>query len=72
MTEDQLKGLGFKLTKQYDHDEFHTNRYAKGILEVEFTYKEDKLMTCDLSITEVYCVPVTFEDIKAITPVLGG
>jgi len=45
MTENELKGLGFELTQQYEHDQYHTNRYAKGVLEVEFSYEGDKLLT---------------------------
>lgn len=70
-TEEQLKGLGFELTKQYEHDEFHTNRYAKGILEVEFTYESQQLVTCDLTISELNCKPVTFDEMKALTTILG-
>jgi len=53
MTEDGLKGLGFELTQQYEHDQYHTNRYVKGLFEVEFTYEGDKLLTCDLTIPEL-------------------
>ncbi len=70
-TEEQLKGLGFKMTKQYEHDEFHTNRYAKGVLEVEFTYEAQQLVTCDLTISELNCKPVTFDEMKALTTILG-
>jgi hypothetical protein len=70
MTEQQLKGLGFELTKQYEYDEFRTNRYAKGVLEVEFTYEGEELRTCDLTISELNCKPVTFDEIKALTPIL--
>lgn len=71
MTENELKGLGFQLTKQYEHDQYHTNRYAKGVLEVEFTYKGDKLLTCDLTISELNCKPVTFEEMEVLTLILG-
>jgi hypothetical protein len=71
MTEDQLKSLGFELTKQYVHDGFSTNRYAKSVLEVEFTYEAGKLVTCDLTISEVNCKPVTLDDMKALTPIFG-
>lgn len=67
MTENELKGLGFELTKQYEHDQFYTNRYAKGVLEVEFTYEGDKLLTCDLTISEMNCKPVTLDEMKALT-----
>jgi len=71
MTENELKGLGFELTKQYEHDDFHTKRYAKGVLEVEFTYEAKELRTCDLTISELNCKPVTFDEMKALTPILG-
>ena len=71
MTEQQLKGLVFELTKQYKHDEFNTNRYAKGVLEVEFTYEGKHLKTCDLTISELNCKPVSFNEMKALTPILG-
>jgi hypothetical protein len=71
MTEEQLKGLGFEMTKQYEHDEFVTKRYTKGVLEVEFTYGWEGLKTVDLTISEVNCKPVTFNEIKALTPILG-
>lgn len=71
MTEEQIKGLGFEMTKQYEHDEFITNRYTKGVLEVEFTYKGQELRTCDLTISELNCKPVTFDEMKALAPILG-
>ena len=71
MTENELKGLGFELTQQYEHDQYHTNRYANGVLEVEFTYEGDKLLTCDLTISELNCKPVTLDDMKALTLILG-
>lgn len=71
MTEEQIKGLGFELTERYTHDQFNTNRYVKGVLEVEFTYECNELRTCDLSISELNCMPITFEEMKAIAPILG-
>lgn len=71
MTEKELKELGFEMTKHYEHDQFHTSRYAKGVLEVEFTYEGDRLLTCDLTIAEVNYKPVTLDEMKALTPILG-
>lgn len=71
MTENELKGLGFELTRQYEHDQYHTNRYAKGVLEVEFTYEVNKLLACDLTISELNCKPVTLDEMKALTPIFG-
>ena len=39
MTEEQIKGLGWKLVKQYNHDQYNTNRYKLGCMEIEFTYE---------------------------------
>ena len=66
MMEKQIKGLGFEMTKQYRHDQFNTNRYRKGALEIEFTYEKDKLVTCDLTVSEIYCKAITFKEIKAL------
>ncbi|MBC7399827.1 MAG: hypothetical protein H7289_07755 [Mucilaginibacter sp.] len=71
MTEQQLKGLGFVLTESYPHDEFNTNRYKKGVLEVEFTYRGDELITYDLTISEVNSMPITFDELKILSPILG-
>ncbi len=38
MTEEQIKELGWKLVKKYNHDQYHTNRYKLGCMEIEFTY----------------------------------
>ena len=38
MSEQEVKEIGFELVKQYEHDQYNTNRYKKGMLEVEFTY----------------------------------
>lgn len=67
MTEQQIQGLGFEMTKQYEHDQFTTRRYNKGVLEVEFTYDGEKLRTHDLTMHEINCQPVSFADIKALT-----
>lgn len=71
MTEQQLQELGFELTKKYKHDHYHTHRYAKGVLEVEFTYEGEEIRTCDLTISEVNCKPVSLDDMKTLTPLLG-
>jgi len=70
MTENDLKGLGFVLIKRYEHDGFNTNRYLNGVLEVEFTYEGDRLCTCDLTIAELNCKPITFDEMKVLTSIL--
>lgn len=69
--EQLIKTLGFELDCEYDHDHFHTNRYRKGLLMVEFTYSGFRLETVDLTIDETFCKPITYAELKAITPVLG-
>lgn len=70
-TEAQIKEIGFKRTDSYDHDQYHTNRYKKGCLEVEFTYEGDELLTCDLTISELNCMPISFNQIKQIAELLA-
>ena len=71
MTQQELQSLGFVLEKTYEHDTYRTNRYSKGIMEVEFTYEGDELLTCDLTITDLNCLPITFDKIKAISEAIG-
>ncbi len=73
MTENQLELLGFDLVKTYTHEEWHTRRFAKGTLEVEFTYLSinEKLETVDVTIEEVNCLPISLEEIKKLDQILN-
>jgi hypothetical protein len=71
ISEAQIKEIGFQLTDSYNHDHYHTNRYKQGCLEVEFTYENDELLTCDLTISELNCMPISFQEIKAISELIG-
>lgn len=71
ITENQIIELGFQLVKKYKHNQFTTNRYCKGVLEVEFSYNNENLVSVDLTITELNCKPTTLEEIKKLTPILG-
>lgn len=66
ISEAQIKEIGFEFERGYKHDHYLTNRYKKGCLEVEFTYENDKLLTCDLTISELNCMPISFQEIKGI------
>lgn len=66
-----LQEIGFKRTDSYKHDHYHTNRYKLGCLEVEFTYENKQLLTCDLTISELNCMPISFNQIKQIAELLG-
>ena len=72
MTEEQIKDLGWELVKQYDHDQYHTNRYKLGCMEIEFTYENAELLTCDLTISELNWMPISFNQAKLLTELLGG
>ena len=52
MSEKQIKKLGFILVKEYNHDQFTTRRYKKGVLCVEFTYEGKKKESVDFTIDE--------------------
>lgn len=71
ISETQIEEIGFKHTDSFMHDHYHTNRYKLGCLEVEFTYKREKLLTCELTISELNGMPVSFNEIKRITELLG-
>lgn len=71
MTEEQIKELDFELVRQYNHDQFHTNKYNKGALMVEFTYEGEALLTVDMTIEEVFCKPITLDQLKVLVPILG-
>ena len=71
MTEQDIKKIGFKLIKQYEHDQFNTNRYKKGILEVEFTYQEGKTVMHDLTIEEVNCLPIGKTELQQLDKILN-
>lgn len=72
MTEKQLIEIGFKLEESYTHDEFNTNRFSKGVLEVEFTYCKDKLLTHEVTIKEINSMPTDLDEIKALDAIFDG
>lgn len=71
MNESQIIELGWRLVKKYKHDQYHTNRYRIGCMEVEFTYEGEELLSCDVSISELNCMPISFEQAKLLTEMLG-
>jgi len=71
IAEEQIKEIGWKLVKQYDHGQYHTNRYKLGCMEIEFTYENAELLTCDLTISELNCMPISFNQIKQVSELLG-
>lgn len=71
MTENEIRDIGFDLVKEYNHDQYITRRYQKGALEVEFTYKDNTLVTCDLTIQEINCLPITKDELIQLNKILN-
>lgn len=73
LTEDQVKALGYELVDEYDHNQFHTKRYQKGVVRIEFDYEGSELVFQDLIIEETDSIaPLTFEFIKKLTECLDN
>jgi len=72
MKESELLNLGFNVSAKFKHDSFRTIRYKKGVLNVELTYQGSELLTTELTITELNCMPVSIETLKTLTPILGS
>ena len=71
-----IQTLGFKFVKQYRPgeyiDEFITNRYKRGFIEVEVTYNSDNtLRTFDVTIDEVNYLPVNVEELQILDSILN-
>lgn len=71
LTEYSIKFLGFELVKEYEHDQFFTNRYKKGCLVVEFTYDGGKLVSIDVTIDEVIGLPIDKNELKTLDKILN-
>ena len=71
MTEKEMTNLGFTFVKVYDHDQFRTIRYKKGVLQVEFTYDEDGLESTTLTIEEVNSIETTKEKLNKLDEILN-
>jgi hypothetical protein len=71
MTKKKLESLGFEKVKEYYHDDYFTERFRNGELEVELTYEKGQLITCDLTMDEVNCKPITEKEIQVLTPIFG-
>lgn len=71
MTEEQIKELGWEFVIQYIHHPYHTNRYKLGCMEIEFTYEGKELLTHDVTIPELNCMPISFNQVKLLTEFFG-
>ena len=70
MTEQKIVELGFIKQKSYKHDEYTTNRYKKGVLEVEFTYIGLNLINITTTIDED-CFEVDESDLNKLDNILN-
>ena len=73
MTEKDIKRIGFEFVKEYEHDEWFTRRYKKGVIEAEFTYRSKNaiLETFDITIDEVVGQKVDFAELQVLDKVLN-
>jgi len=70
MTEPQAVELGYELERYYTHDQFHTKEYKNKNLQVDFTYEGDKLHAVALCVHDIEDLPVTYDMLQTITPIL--
>lgn len=54
MKKKELIALGFKLDREYHHDGFHTSNYSRGIIKIEVTKKDGKILISELSVNIEY------------------
>jgi hypothetical protein len=71
-TENEIKMMGFCLVKSYCHDEWYTERYVKGVLQLELTYlkESNKLDSYDVTVDEVLVSP-TLKELKQLDNILN-
>jgi len=71
MNEKEMTNLEFEFVKVYHHDQYRTVRYKKGVLEVEFTYSQEGLESCDLTIQKLNCLPINKIELKQLNEILN-
>lgn len=71
ITQEQIKALGLELLHEYDHDQFHTKTYNKGLVVLEQTYEHGKIIAQELRIAEGDDVPITYSSLRALVLHLG-
>lgn len=72
ITEAQVEALGFEIVNEYPHDQFFTRVYGKGMIQVDFTYKNYFLQTVDLSIEEGQCLPFQLDHLTQLVQAMDG
>ena len=72
MNEQDAINLGFEFVKTYNHDEYRTNRFVNGVIELEFTYIDKNLVSSDVTIQEINCMEVNKEKLYMLNKLLNG
>lgn len=70
-TEDEAKKLGWIFVKKYFHDQYYSCRYMLGKAIIEFTYEDEKLITCDFNIDEYESSLITLKKLKSLTDLIN-
>lgn len=73
MNEIDLEDSGFAYIKTYyhgDNNEFKTNRYTKGELEVEINYINDSFESADVT-SEINCLQISFSDLLILDRIIN-
>ena len=69
---EELEAIGFKIVKSYEHDEWKTERRAKGCITVETTWlKTGEFVSQDLWVDEAMCESFTKADLFVLDKILS-
>jgi|GEM_PF-1997547 len=71
MTENSIQKIGFELVRRYKHDEFNTNKYKKGCIEIEFTYEGKSSAGVDVKLGEMDWRTFYFNEVVKLDELLN-
>jgi hypothetical protein len=72
LTEKEITALGWELVKQYTHDQYHTNRYALGAMQLEFTYEGPDVSNISITMDGQNARPISYRQAKILTEVYAA
>lgn len=67
----KITAIGFELKKSFENNEGVSEIYEKGVIQLDLTYKDDKLKYCDLSIGENNFKNMKFQEILKLDYILN-
>lgn len=70
ITKESLEALGFEFDRSYPHDQFKTEVYAKGALEVEITYEGEKIVSTELNARHIVGRKIDLIDLNKFVELL--